>query len=828
MSIWNILSMEPTTNIKDVKRAYAKLLKQNHPEENPQGYQRLREAYSAALDFIKGQTEKAAFNPNATTKNPPVELSEIPMDLMDSDEEAESNGVDVQEAITLPPLTHEFDEFMELVLSTYENPNTRSDIKCWQGLMNHEAVCKLASREMLGYRMKDFLMDHYLLPKEVWELLDSYFYFSDMDEVLLALVKQNLYIAVRSGSINAVRCLLENGAELEVANHRGKTALVYAAKYGYYDILEELLLHNVNLEAKGLDGRTALIEAILNEEPEIVKCLLAKGANCNAADKNGKTALMYAAESDDITALELLLEKNLDLEVTEKLNGKTALIYAVISKNEEGVELLLKHGANAKVKNLLGFSAFFSAANSGNIRILQMLHEHGADINEVDDEGITALTIAVKQSADCVEYLIKHGANLNAKYNDMDLFEVAVGSNQLETLKVLLQLGVKKKERPQKLKSLLMFSCICGFVDIIKYFIELGASIHDSVFDEDLQQDCTPLIYAAKNGNEEAITLLLEYGADVSTLNINYSSAAGMLDRVKYLVEEEKADVNEVDEKDGKTPLMRAVKNEKINVIKYLIKQGANINVTDIKLSSPLIEAALNCNIEIIDLLLEHGADLELKTPDGFTALFRCASESKIMSMEYLIAKGADLEARDKRGYTPLLAAIIYENTDAVELLIQKGADIFVIDDDDYNALTYAVAVNHLKAAMLLVKHGADIHFIDHKGRTYLHLAAVFGSLDLVKYLRQLGLSLNDRGNDGNTVLLEAAENDNLNIVEYIIEEETDYDINAKNYEGKKAVNFAMDNSNAQMVNTLMSSDTDLDLSVDEMLSMIDQLKSLL
>lgn len=827
MNIWNVLNMEPTTEIREVKRAYAKLLKQNHPEENPQGYQRLREAYSAALDFIKGQAESAASSYH-TAGNPPVELPEVPSDSTNYEEEEESEQFYPQDIATLPPLTHEFDEFMELVFSAYDNPDTRSNINCWQELMNHETVSKLANREMLGYRMKDFLMSHYLLPKEVWELLDGYFYFSELDEVLLAFVKQNLYIAVRSGSMNAVRCLLENGADLEVTNKQGKTALVYAAKYGYSDILEELLLHNVNLEAKGTDGRTALIEAILNEEPEIVKCLLAKGADYNTTDKNGKTALMYAAESDDRTALELLLELNLDLEITENLNGKTALIYAVISKNEEGVELLLQHGANAKVKNALGFSAFFSAANSGNVRILQMLHEHGADINEVDEEGITALTLAVKQNAACTEYLIERGAHLDATYNDMDLFEVAAGSNQLEPLKVLIELGVKKKELPDKLNSILMFSSICGFVDIMKYVIELGASVNDSVFDEDLERDCTPLFYAAKNGNEEATALLLEYGADASILNIIYSSSAGMLDRVKYLVEEKKADVNDVDEKDGKTALILAAKNGKRNIVKYLVEQGANCNVTDYKLSSPLIEAALNGDVEMMDFLLQNGADINLKTADGFTALFRCASESKIAGMEYLIAKGADLEAKDKRGYTPLLAAIIYERDEAVELLIQKGADIFVVDDEEYNAFTYAVAVNHLGAAKLLVKHGADIHCIDHKGRTYLHLAAVFGSLELVKYLRQLGLSLNDRGNDGNTVLLEAAENDNLNVVKYIVEEETDYDINAKNSEGKKAINFAMENSNAEMVNTLMSADTDLDLSVDEMLSMIDQLKSLL
>ena len=53
MNFWNILNISPTTEKKQVKRAYAKLLKQHKPEQDPEGYQRLREAFDAAILYCK-------------------------------------------------------------------------------------------------------------------------------------------------------------------------------------------------------------------------------------------------------------------------------------------------------------------------------------------------------------------------------------------------------------------------------------------------------------------------------------------------------------------------------------------------------------------------------------------------------------------------------------------------------------------------------------------------------------------------------------------------------------------------------------------------------
>jgi curved DNA-binding protein CbpA len=47
--MWHVLELAPTVDAKAVKRAYARLLKQTRPEDDPEGFQRLRQAYEWAL-----------------------------------------------------------------------------------------------------------------------------------------------------------------------------------------------------------------------------------------------------------------------------------------------------------------------------------------------------------------------------------------------------------------------------------------------------------------------------------------------------------------------------------------------------------------------------------------------------------------------------------------------------------------------------------------------------------------------------------------------------------------------------------------------------------
>ena len=57
MNFWSILGIQPTNNLKDIKRAYAKQSKVYHPEDDPENFQRLQKAFQEALAWQKSHSE---------------------------------------------------------------------------------------------------------------------------------------------------------------------------------------------------------------------------------------------------------------------------------------------------------------------------------------------------------------------------------------------------------------------------------------------------------------------------------------------------------------------------------------------------------------------------------------------------------------------------------------------------------------------------------------------------------------------------------------------------------------------------------------------------
>ena len=100
------------------------------------------------------------------------------------------------------------------------------------------------------------------------------------------------HLAARSGSIESLKSLLENGANIEATDILGQTPLHAASNSGKIESLKFLLENGANTEAMDLSGKTTLhYENIYYGYIESLKLLLEKGANIEAMDKSGKTPL---------------------------------------------------------------------------------------------------------------------------------------------------------------------------------------------------------------------------------------------------------------------------------------------------------------------------------------------------------------------------------------------------------------------------------------------------------------------------------------------------------------------------------------------------------
>lgn len=153
-----------------------------------------------------------------------------------------------------------------------------------------------------------------------------------------------------------------------------------------------------------------------NGDEHMARLLTSNGANPNTRDEVGNTPLHAAAGANaappSMTAL--LLSAGADPNVRGR-KGATALWYAALSGRAEVVQLLVDHGANLNVQEEVGHSSpLDSAASLGHIAVVEVLLNAGADVKTTRPFGTALHSAAFSQRADIAALLLRYGADVNA------------------------------------------------------------------------------------------------------------------------------------------------------------------------------------------------------------------------------------------------------------------------------------------------------------------------------------------------------------------------------------------------------------------------------
>lgn len=279
--------------------------------------------------------------------------------------------------------------------------------------------------------------------------------------------------AAVEGHAEVVKLLLERGADpalVSVASTRqerrppgGMTALLFAARQGKIDAVRALLDGGADIDQASADNTSPLLIAVLNGHYELASMLIELGANPNIADTNGRTPLFAAIDLRNVQwsqapapelpqATHLAMIKQLlaagadpSIKITGKighrgsfdmrwseLQGGTAFSRAAWNGDIEVMRLLMEHGADPFVKTDKDETALLLLAGAGwplgqgyirsdedILASLDLLvNELKMDVNAVTKEGITPVICAVfKGTNDVVQYLVDHGARLDVKDN---------------------------------------------------------------------------------------------------------------------------------------------------------------------------------------------------------------------------------------------------------------------------------------------------------------------------------------------------------------------------------------------------------------------------
>ncbi len=275
--------------------------------------------------------------------------------------------------------------------------------------------------------------------------------------------------AAKDGDWEAVRILLEQGADVTVTAPDGATALHWASYWDDDETGELLIRASADVNAANDLGATPLWIASLNGSALMVRSLLEAGAEPNAALISGETPVMTAARTGSPRVVELLLAAGADPNASAT-RGQTALMWAASQRHSGVVGLLLEYGADIHARSETwsqvmavpphsspanqqavphgGNTALTFAARVGDLASARTLVNAGANVNDADARGVSTMVLAAHSGfGDLVEFFLDEGANPNAAGAGFSALHVAIMRRDEDLGRLLLAYGADPNAR---------------------------------------------------------------------------------------------------------------------------------------------------------------------------------------------------------------------------------------------------------------------------------------------------------------------------------------------------------------------------------------------
>jgi len=232
------------------------------------------------------------------------------------------------------------------------------------------------------------------------------------------------------------------------------------------------------------------------------------------------------------------------------------------------------------------------------------------------------------------------------------------------------------------------------------------------------------------------------------------NAAAGSLPEVKKYIASG-CDPNAGD-RNGTTGVIAAAKAGHINVVEFLLQNGAEVDREDAKFeATPLVWAALNGRTDVVKLLIEKGANTEAREKEnGMAALHGAAVNGHTHTLKVILEYGIEVNCKDRDARTPLMWAVSAGQIETIQALLDVGADLETRElTQGMTAFIAAAASNQPDAMTVLLESGADIEARTFDGKTALMVAAFIGHFEVVKLLVASGADVKARDKKGNDAL---------------------------------------------------------------------------
>jgi ankyrin repeat protein len=373
----------------------------------------------------------------------------------------------------------------------------------------------------------------------------------------------------------------------------------------------------------------------------MIQMLLKAGANANAVLPSGETVLMTASRTGSVEGVKALIAAGANVNAKENVRGQTALMWAVAERHVAVAQALVESGANVRERSESGFTPLLVAARAGDRDLARLFLSRGADVNETASDGAAPLVVAtVRGHVALAEWLLDQGADPNAAGAGYTALHWATGTwDTMSTHEYQVETGE--------------WSALAGIPD-----------------------------RAAKLG---FIKALLDHGANINARVVRnpprfgYSLGGGSIIGGGSMA--------------GGTPFFLAAMVGDIDLMRYLLAQGADPLLTTNDGTTPLmatagisvVEAETSTTesklLEALKLMLELGGNIRSANEAGTTALHATTYVGFNVIAQFLVDHGAELNAKNRKGETPLkiangipMSGMFYSQPKTAALLKKLGA----------------------------------------------------------------------------------------------------------------------------------------------------------
>lgn len=577
----------------------------------------------------------------------------------------------------------------------------------------------------------------------------------------------------------AARLLLANGADIHTQSDDGMTLLHYATLHGCIELMSFLLERGVDVNAIPRNpNRRALVLAIKNNDEQSTCLLLRYGAKVYdpaLGYENFIALLKIAVEKENISIVAMLLNSFITMEESPISQIEPLLIDVMRKDNLEMLQLLLKDSKinEIRIPTLLGYhrGLLQEAIDISNIRIINFLLEHGADVEGklwmMDLQSNPLHIAASKGNFDVIRLLLAYNADPNAKDNDGKTAADKVNNYYGDKYRLVSYLqAVASGRRPRPTKA------NWNKPPVVTHASKASRTSHGHA----VSRHSLPSMGSSMPVSSSS-------SASSSSPSYPHTHTTAVVSQGQTSLSTPPSGWFEAAEKGDITSLKALFENNHfdINAVNYYYETALHMAVYKLQknyfnfFTQTRVQAGY---MESIRFLLDNGADVHAIDYDGETALHRAAGNGAIETIMLLVGAGVNIDATNIYGETALHRLAGRGAGEPIRFLIKAGANIHVKDNLGETPLHKAASTGYHSIIDLLLKLGASVHAKNNHGETALHkLAQVkknssdttnYQLRETSKWLLAYNINIQAMTNNRNTAAMLAKKFSNVGFAEYL------------------------------------------------------------